>query len=344
MSDPACIIEHVFKLLSQAVRKGRTLLGSVPAGRDAFTLARVEPVWDDAERAALVALLRERPDKLNWLQIMGEIDARSSALAFWRHTHPPNLLDDGSQSPALIDAARDIAQWQAVGLGFMTFLDEDYPAQLRAIRDLPPVLFHRGTLVPDDFAMSVVGSRNATDRGLSVARSIAAGLVDRGIAVVSGLARGIDKAAHTAALEAGGRTVAVIGTGINKYYPAENRRLQDRIAAEGLVLSQFWPDAPPSQHHFPMRNTVMSGYGRATIVVEAGEKSGARIQANRAVAHGRPVVLTKLVVEANNWARNLVGKPGIHVAESTADVMQIVTDIKTEHERLRSMLETAAWG
>jgi DNA processing protein len=334
----------MFKLLSVAVRKGRALLGCMPANREAFTLARVETVWNDAERAALVALLRDRPDKLNWLQIMGEVDARSSALAFWRHTHPPNLLDDGSESPELVDAAHDIARWQADGLGFMTFLDEDYPPQLRAIRDLPPVLFHRGTLVPDDFAMSVVGSRNATDRGLSIARSIAAGLVDRGIAVVSGLARGIDTAAHTAALEAGGRAVAVIGTGINKYYPAENRPLQDRIAVDGLVLSQFWPDAPPSQHHFPMRNTVMSGYGRATIVVEAGEKSGARIQANRAVAHGRPVVLTNLVVEANNWARDLVGKPGIHVAEGTADVMRIVADIKADHVRLRSLLETAGWG
>lgn len=300
--------------------------------------------WDDAERAAFVALLRDRPDNLTWPQIMTEVDALSSALAFWEHTHPPNLLEDGSGSPRLAEAARDIAKWQADGLGFMTFLDESYPAQLRAIRDLPPVLFHRGTLVPDEIGMSVVGSRKASDRGLSIARSIATGLVDRGIAVVSGLARGIDTAAHTAALEAGGRAVAVIGTGINRCYPPENRELQDRIAANGLVLSQFWPDAPPSQHQFPMRNTVMSGYGRATIVVEAGEKSGARIQANRAVAHGRPVVLTDLVVRANTWARNLVGKPGIHVAESTADVMRIVEGIKADHVQLRSLLTTAGWG
>lgn len=343
MSDPAVIIERMFNPLSWALRKGRALLGCVPMPGHASTLSRVETVWDDTERAALVALLRDRPDNLSWPQITGEVDARSSALAFWEHTHPPNLLDDGSAPPELIDAAHDIGQWQADGLGFMTFLDDDYPAQLRAIRDLPPVLFHRGTLVPDEVAMSVVGSRNASARGLSIARSIAAGLVERGITVVSGLARGIDAAAHTAALEAGGRAVAVIGTGISRYYPAENRQLQDRIAAEGLVLSQFWPDAPPSQHHFPMRNTVMSGYGRATIVVEAGEKSGARIQANRAVAHGRPVVLTDLVVDANNWARELVGKPGIHVAGSTADVMRIVAGIKADHLRLRSLLATAGW-
>jgi DNA protecting protein DprA len=333
----------MFTMLSRVLRRRRAVVGCVPVSGDAFTLSRVEKVWDDAERAALVALLRERPNGLTWQQIMDEVDARSSALAFWKQSHPPDLLDDGSESPDLTDAARDIAQWQADRLGFMTFLDEDYPAQLRAIRDLPPVLFHHGRLVPDEIAMSVVGSRNASDRGLSIARSIAAGLVDRGIAVVSGLARGIDTAAHTAALEAGGRVVAVIGTGINKYYPAENRLLQDRIAAEGLVLSQFWPDAPPSKSTFPMRNTVMSGYGRATIVVEAGEKSGARIQANRAVAHGRPVVLTDLVVTVNKWAQNLVDKPGVHVADSTADVMRIVDGIKADHLRLRSLLTTAGW-
>lgn len=330
-------------MISWVLRKGRAARGYVPVPLDASTRARVETVWDDAERAALVALLRDRPDDLTWLQIMDEVEARSSALAFWKHTHPPDLLDDGSESPKLADAAQDIVQWQADGLGFMTFLDENYPAQLRAIRDLPPVLFHRGRLEPDEIAMSVVGSRNASDRGLMIARSIAFGLVDRGIAVVSGLARGVDTAAHTAALEAGGRAVAVIGTGVNKYFPAENRPLQDRIAAEGLVLSQFWPDASPSKSTFPMRNTVMSGYGRATIVVEAGEKSGARIQANRAVAHGRPVVLTDLVVKANQWAQNLVDKPGVHVAEGTADVMRIVDGIKADHLRLRSLLTTAGW-
>ncbi|MBL8925340.1 MAG: DNA-protecting protein DprA, partial [Pseudonocardia sp.] len=215
--------------------------------------------WDDDERAALVALLRARPNGLNWPQIMGEVDQRSSASAFWHEFYPPNLLD--AAAPELEQAARDIAEWQTAGLGFLTFLDDDYPAQLRAIHDLPPVLFHRGTLVDGDVGMSVVGSRNASPRGLAAAGVIATGLVERGISVVSGLAKGIDTAAHTAALEAGGRAVAVIGTGLTKYFPAENRALQDRIAAEGLLISQFWPDAGPSKHSFPMRNTVMSGYG-----------------------------------------------------------------------------------
>src|SRR5581483_252563 len=112
---------------------------------------------------------------------------------------------------------------------------------------------------------------------------------------ISGLAAGIDTAAHTAALESGGRTVAVIGTGITRCYPAANIELQEAIAHSGLVLSQFWPESSASKASFPMRNATMSAYGRATIVVEASEQSGARIQARLAVAHGRPVVLMNSV-------------------------------------------------
>ena len=319
---------------------GSESVHTLTTGRGAPTLPRMG-TWADAERAALVALLRARPDGLNWPQIMCKVDARSSAIALWRELHQPDLLD--TPEPELADAARDIAEWQAAELGFLTFLDADYPAQLRAIHDLPPVLFHRGTLVSDDVAMSVVGSRNASPRGITAARAIAAALVELGVSVVSGLAKGIDTAAHTAALEAGGRAVAVVGTGITRYYPAENRALQDRIAAEGLLLSQFWPDAGPTKHGFPMRNTVMSGYGQATIVVEAGEHSGARIQARRAIAHGRPVILTHMVMQANKWARDLAGQPGVHVASSVADAMEIVEAITKGPAEIDALLSAANW-
>jgi DNA processing protein len=332
------MIEHAFAFM--------LALGEVdammPGGGGPPTLRRV--VWDDAERAALVALLRLRPKGLKWPEIVSEVDARESALEFWHSMFPPGLLED--ETPELAEARRDIDAWREADLGFLSFLDDDYPAQLRAVHDLPPVLFHRGTLVPGDVAVSVVGSRNASPRGLSIARSVAAGLVERRISVVSGLALGIDTAAHTLTLEAGGRAVAVIGTGINRYYPKENRELQDRVATEGLLISQFWPDAPPGKHTFPMRNSVMSGYGRATIVVEAGEYSGARIQARRAVAHGRPVILTDLVVKATNWAQTLVGQPGVHVADSTADVMHLVESITADPQRIDALFVPAAagWG
>jgi len=314
----------------------------VTASRDGPTLTHVGTAWNDAERVALVALLRSRPHGLTWPQITAEVDRRASASALWDELHPPTLLDGDAEAPELAEARADIEAWRTADLGFLTFLDDAYPAQLREIHDLPPVLFHRGTLMSNETGMSVVGSRAATPRGLDVARTIASGLVDRGISVIAGLAAGIDAAAHVAALEAGGRTVAVLGTGLRRYYPAENRGLQNRIAAEGLMLSQFWPDAPPTKHTFPMRNTVMSGYGRATIVVEAGEHSGARIQARRAVAHGRPVILTDLVVKANKWPGELLDRPGVYVAGSTAEAMSIVESISSGAAEVDALLAAAA--
>jgi DNA processing protein len=317
-------------------------VGSRAALRAAFKLAPVGTGWDEMERVVLVALLQTRPDGMTWSQITTEVDVRGSAVALWRELHPADLFDDGAEAPALIEAAKNIADWQTRQLGFLTFQDEDYPAQLREIHEMPPVLFHRGTLQPNELAMSVVGSRQASARGVDIARSVVAGLVDRGIAVIAGLAKGIDTAAHQATLAADGRTVAVIGTGINRSYPAENRELQDRIGTTGLVLSQFWPDAPPTKHSFPMRNAIMSGYGRATIVVEAGERSGARIQARQAVAHGRPVILTDLVVAATTWPADLIGRPGVHVASSTAEIMSIVEDIAAGPKEIDALFAAAS--
>jgi DNA processing protein len=159
-----------------------------------------------------------------------------------------------------------------------------------------------------------------------MAAELARELVSRKMTVVSGLARGIDTAAHRAALAAGGRTVAVIGTGINRVYPAENGDLQAEIAVRGLVISQFWPDASPQKQNFLMRNATMSGYGLATVVVDAGEHSGARAQARMAVEHGRQVILTDQVVVRNQWAQSLLGRPGVHVGSSVNSVLSIIEE------------------
>jgi DNA processing protein len=217
-----------------------------------------------------------------------------------------------------------------------TFRDVSYPAQLREIHQVPPVLFSRGTLLsrgtlgPGEPAVSVVGSRRASGESLDWASEVSTALVSAGITVVSGLAAGIDTAAHTAALDAGGRTVAVLGTGINRVYPAANRDLQERIAGEGLVLSQFWPDAPATKKSFPLRNATMSGYGRATIVVEAGETSGARIQARVGVEHGRPVILRDRVVRANEWAAALQHRPGVHVVSGVDEALGVVAALRPD--------------
>jgi DNA processing protein len=295
-----------------------------------------------AERAALVALLQERPGRRGWTQITAETLEAGSALAVWQRLMPPVLVSPPGEPDPLDAAAGQIGRWADRGWRLLSILDDDYPARLRGIHQAPPVLFTRGTVVPDDVAVSVVGSRQASSRGLGIAAGVARELVARGVTVLGGLALGIDTAAHRAALEAGGRTVCVTGTGIGRAYPAQNRDLQERIAASGLVLSQFWPDAPPQRHNFLMRNATMSGYGLATVVVEAGEQSGSRAQARIAVEHGRPVVLTSLVVERNDWARALVGRPGVHVADRLQAVLDIVDHLIEEPAAVGAALHRLA--
>ncbi len=277
----------------------------------------------------LVALLQERPAPAAWPGVAAEIIEAGSARSVWHAHHEQSLFD--TDTPALIaEAARQIAGWRAAGLGVHTFRDASYPAQLREIHQVPPVLFTRGTLRPGERAVSVVGSRQATGHSLDWAFEVSAALVSAEITVVSGLAAGVDTAAHTAALDAGGRTVAVLGTGIHRVYPAANRDLQERIACEGLVLSQFWPDASATKKSFPLRNATMSGYGRATIVVEAGEASGVRIQARVGVEHGRPVILRDCVVRANEWARVLQHRPGVHVVSGVDEVLGVIAALRPD--------------
>jgi DNA processing protein len=250
---------------------------------------------------------------------------RQCGRAVWLEQAPaPALFGEPAQSQLLQAAADDLQRWADQGLQILTILDEEYPAQLREVHQLPPVLFTRGTLVPDDRGVSLVGSRNASQAALTFTTQVAVRLVGAGL---SGLAAGIDTAAHTAALAAGGRTVAFLGTGIRRHYPAANRDLQEQVAARGLLVSQFWPDAPPNKHTFLMRNAIMSGYGRATIVVEAGETSGTRHQARMAVDHGRPVILTDVVATGTTWGAALRWRPGVYVASTPGDVLAIAEQV-----------------
>ncbi len=199
-------------------------------------------------------------------------------------------------------------------------LDPDYPLNLRAVYDRPPLLFVAGHLRrTDDRSLAVIGTRTPTSRGTDRARKIAGHLSDNGYTVISGLAKGIDTAAHTEALTKATRTVAVIGTGLHHSYPPENAELQSEITRKGAVVSQFWPDAGPTRETFPMRNAVMSGLARGTIVVEASSTSGARIQARRALAHGRPVFLADTLL-TEPWARELAGRPGTTVFDNPDEI------------------------
>lgn len=299
------------------------------------------------EQAALIALLRASP--ASWAGATADVLEAGSALdvwrAWWTEHEPVTLLepaDDAANADPLAAAAADIDSWAQQGWILTTVLDEAYPPRLREIPQAPPFLFSRGQLLPDDPAVAVVGSREASGRGLGIARGIAHELVKRRISVAAGLARGIDTAAHRTTLDEGGRAVAVIGTGISRVYPPENAGLHEEIARRGLLLSQFWPEAPPQKHTFLMRNATMSGYSLATVVVEAGEKSGARVQARLAVQHGRPVILTDLVVERNEWARALTEQPGVQVASGLRESARLIDGLIAGQQEVRAELDRPA--
>jgi DNA processing protein len=268
------------------------------------------------ETAAVVALLRA--GRHPQARLSGPIEELGSATALLEEEH--GLL----ASELVAEAIGLLERWASEGLHPVTILDTAYPGNLRAVHDRPPLVFVAGALRPEDArAVAVIGSRRATGEGLAAASAIAEHLVAGGYTVVSGLARGIDHAAHTRALAAGGRTVAVIGTGIRRCYPPEHADLQRRLAAVGAVVSQFLPDQLPTRDSFPMRNAVMSGLALATVIVEAGRASGARVQARCALAHGRPVFVRRELT-AQPWGRELAARPGVHVISTRRDVTRTI--------------------
>jgi DNA processing protein len=189
-------------------------------------------------------------------------------------------------------AAELLAGAARAGQRAVSIASAAYPRALREIPDPPPVLWLRGQLEPlhAPRLVAVVGARAASRQGLDVAAALGAGLASAGVVVVSGLARGVDTAAHRAALAAGGRSVAVLGSGVDRVYPREHARLADELAERGAVLSELAPGTPPLAFHFPLRNRLISGLSAATVVVEASEKSGSLITAGAALEQGREVM------------------------------------------------------
>jgi DNA processing protein len=218
-----------------------------------------------------------------------------------------------------------LAALEADGVHLLTVCDATYPSNLRMIPDRPPLLFVRGEILPDDDrAIAVVGTRRPSDPGRQSAHDIAAELADRGVTVVSGLAEGIDTAAHLGALEAGGRTIAVFGTGIGHVYPSKNEALAERVAESGACVSQFLPDMRGSRWSFPVRNIVTSGLSIGTVVVEAGETSGARIQAQDALKHAKRLFLLESLVTSQPWARAMAELDGVVVVDGLDEVLSAI--------------------
>lgn len=216
------------------------------------------------------------------------------------------------------------------GARLTTVLDSDYPANLRLVPDLPPFLFYKGSLEPRDArSVAVVGTRRASDLGLRRAARMARGLAEHEVVINSGLAAGIDGAAHTATLEVGGRTVAVMGTGITKpVYPAHHRELAQRILdAGGALVSQFWPSSSAATWTFPRRNVTMSGMSMGTVVVEASSTSGAKMQARIAADHGKHVWVLRSLVDAQPWAATMLAGGRATRVDDLDDVLNDLTAI-----------------
>lgn len=215
-----------------------------------------------------------------------------------------------------------LAQLEANGTHLLSVCDAEYPSNLRMIANRPPLLFVRGALKPHDSrAIAVVGTRKPSDQGRRAAHDIASELTARSVTVVSGLAEGIDTAAHLGALGAGGRTIAVFGTGIQNVYPMSNRQLADDVTRSGACVSQFLPEMRGTRWSFPVRNVVTSGLSIGTVVVEAGETSGARIQAQDALRHGKRLFLLGSLVAAQPWARAMAMLEGVVVLDGVDEVM-----------------------
>jgi DNA processing protein len=256
---------------------------------------------------SLIARLAQHPGGLDDLH-QAVITEKSAAAARSR----PVLREGLRDLPALADrVSAEVEAATGVGARLVTVLDPDYPPNLRLITNLPPFLFCRGELGADDArSVAVVGAREASDAGIGRAASMSGQLAAAGVTVVSGLAKGIDTAAHRGALGAGARTIAVLGTGITRCYPSENRDLAEAIAASGVLVSQFWPTSHPSRHTFPRRNVVTSGISQGTVVIEATSRSGAKMQARIALDHGKKVFLIRSLVAAEPWARDYVENRG----------------------------------
>jgi len=217
--------------------------------------------------------------------------------------------------------------WEKIesqGIKILTWQDEAYPGRLKEIDQPPPVLYIRGEYLPDDlFAVAIVGTRRVTAYGRQITEEISSFLAANGITVISGLARGVDAIAHQSTLKAGGRTIAVLGCGVDKIYPPEHRGLAEQMMERGAIISDYALGTPPDASNFPPRNRIISGLSLAVVVVEAGETSGALITAEFAAEQGREVfaVPGSILAPQSKGTNKLIQKGALPLL-SMDDLMQ----------------------
>jgi DNA processing protein len=227
--------------------------------------------------------------------------------------------------------ADHVAHWQrrlqqlarSQGVRPLVAGEPDYPAQLLGCWDAPPLLFVRGTL-PEGIGVAIVGSRDASATAVKQATNVGAEVAAAGLVVISGLAAGIDAAAHRGALMADGQTVAVMGTGIEQIFPPENTDLAKEITGSGALLSQFAPDAPRTGTTFLRRNRVIAGLASMSLIMEGRERSGSRHEAEQAVSYGRPVLLWHPAMQQERWAHDLVSSGAATFVSTPQEVTKMM--------------------
>jgi DNA processing protein len=240
------------------------------------------------------------------------------------HRLDKNIIDGLRNFSAWDEVEAEIIRAEKAAVKIVPFTDSTYPARLRMIPDPPPLLYVKGDIrSEDEKAVAVVGSRSASDYGRRVARDLCRGLASLGFTIVSGMARGIDGTAHETALIAGGRTIAVLGSGVDRAYPAEHQQLYQRISENGAVISEFPLGTRPMAFNFPARNRLISGLSLGVVVVEATEKSGSLITAALALEQGREVFAVPGEVGASRsrGAHRLI-RQGAKLVETVDDIME----------------------
>ncbi len=235
-----------------------------------------------------------------------------------------DVADEISKRGFAREAERELKKVERDKARIVTFTDPSYPKLLREIDSPPMVLYIKGKDIPlGKTLVAVVGSRNPTHYGIKAAQKIGIGLARRGAGVVSGLARGIDSAAHMGCLRGRGVTVAVLGTGIDRIYPAMNRRLSEEIAEEGAVITEFPTGTPPEPKNFPIRNRIISGLSKGVVVVEATKKSGSLITASSALDQGREVFAVPGSIDSfKSTGTHFLIKQGAKLVENADDILE----------------------
>lgn len=259
---------------------------------------------------------------------------------------PADALQAAGLSPKLtgrvvqvrtdVDLDKLLARITAQGIEILTWEDDLYPPRLKEIDQPPPVLYVRGAIKNEDFwSVAVVGTRRVSAYGRQVTEEIGSYLASNGVTVVSGLARGVDAIAHQSALKAGGRTLAVLGCGVDRIYPPEHVQLAGKMIANGALVSDYAPGTPPDASNFPPRNRIISGLSMATVVVEAGETSGALITAQFAIDQGREVfaVPGNILAPQSKGTNRLIAQ-GARPLLSVRDLLDVLNLTRVNEQHL----------